>query len=75
MSVMTASDDPDQQLPELLTTGQAAGVLGVAPKTVIRWFDGQRHGLKGGRVGAGPRRITRDSVLALRARLHGEDSQ
>jgi excisionase family DNA binding protein len=70
---MTASDGPDQpQLPELLTTGQAAKLLGVASKTVIRWFDDGQHGLKGGRVGRGPRRLTRTSVLALRAQLHGE---
>lgn len=78
---MTAHDVPrdlrsvsDDELPDPMTTGQAAEVIGVGVRTVIRWFDERRHGLDGRRLGTGPRKLTRASVLVVRDRYQGRTS-
>lgn len=49
---------------ELMTTGQAARVLGVSVETVRRYLD--TGALDGCRLPSGQRRITRDSVEKAR---------
>jgi excisionase family DNA binding protein len=60
--------EPEQPDP-LLTTGEAAVVLEVAPQTVARWADDQV--LECSRTPGGHRRFRTTVVLALRAQLAG----
>jgi len=55
----------------LLTTGEAAAVLEVAPQTVARWADADDGSLPCTRTPGGHRRFRATTVQALRARLDG----
>jgi excisionase family DNA binding protein len=60
---------------DLISTGEAAEILGLSEETVRRLFDdGELTGMRTRPGPGGHRRPSRESVEAYRRRMSGEDS-